>query len=155
MEDLQLQGRANGRAQLKPRLEAAPQHLERNPVCGKSGCKADSERPSSPPGRARSQTQSLDDWEAPEGEEEERMDLRLPPERGERGWSQMDNPQANQRGALLRLFIQEAQGRQQCAMWFQATVVVVVFNSLILFLFYMYIHILFHILFHSDFSQDY
>ena len=38
-------------------------------------------------------------------------------------------------------------------MWFQATVVVF-FNSLILFLFYMYIYILFHILFHSGFSQD-
>ena len=155
MEDLQLQGRPNGRAQLKPRLEAAPQHLERTPACGKSGCKADSERPELTTWKSPV-TNTVVGWLwAPEGEGEERMDLRLPPKRGERGWSQTDNPQANQRGALLLLFIQEAWGRQQCAMWFQATVFFFFFNSLILFLFYMYTHILFHILFHSYFSQDY
>ena len=124
MGDLQLQGRPNGRAQLKPRLEAAPQHLERTPVCGKSGCKADSEHPELTAWKSPV-TNTVVGWLwAPEGEGEERMDLRLPPERGERGCSQTGNPQANQRGALLLLFIQEAWGRQQCAMWFQATVVV-------------------------------
>ena len=107
---------------------------------------------SSLPGRAQSQTQSLNDWRAPEGQ-------------GRKGWvsgclqkeENVDGP----RRITPRLAARSPASPLHPGSLRQAAMCNVVsghsfffFNSLILFLFYMYVYIFFHILFRSGFLQD-
>lgn len=139
MEDRQLRGRPNSRAQLT-RLEAAPQHLEQTPCVERVGVKLTLSTLSSLPGRAQSQTQSLNDWTAPGGQ-------------GRKGWVsgclRKEENVGGPRQITPRLTSESPASPLHPGSLRQAAMCNVVsghwfffffFNGLILFLFHMYIY---------------